>query len=382
MTSRPAATIVTGVTGCIGSLIAQKLLADTDSHLLLPIRPRHSAEVVLERMGRDLAAAGLEVGPRLRRLTVLPLPPIGEIGRLRESIRAWDVGEIIHCAGCVDYFHRENLAQGNPELTRAFVQLARVLHVRRFAFISTAFSSGYCDGLIREQLHGESKEDPTEYTCSKREAEAIVAGSDLPYLIIRPSIVIGDSRDGRYGGKRYGLYQLWYAAEKLVCSQYLPRIYAIAPRVPLQVIHQDAFQDGFLAAFRTLPDGSIIHLVSNEASLPTVRGVWDLWLLTVSRPREIYYFERLSDAPLEKMSRQQQVWVELTGVNLDISSRPWRFETTALDGLRRQGLKFADASADSISICQNRFVANSERVRAFMDKYSIERAADPHIIEC
>src|SRR5262249_5319043 len=157
-------------------------------------------------LGRELSAAGVDAAPRLQRVNILALPPPGEIMRLRESIRGWEVSDIIHCAGCVDYFHRKNLAEGNPELTRAFVQLAREMLLRRFAFISTAFCSGYCDGPIRERLHGDSREDPTEYTRSKREAEAIVAGSDLPYLIVRPSVVVGDSRDGRYGGKRYGLY--------------------------------------------------------------------------------------------------------------------------------------------------------------------------------
>jgi len=171
---------------------------------------------------------------------------------------------------------------------------------------------------------------------------------------VRPSVVIGESRTGRYQGKRYGLYQLWYAAERLMCVKYLPRIYAIAPRVRIPVIHQDAFQNGFLAAYRSPPPNGIFHLVSRDESLPTVRDIWDQWLLTVSRPREIYYFERWTTWPMEKLSRQQQLWVELTGVNLDISSRPWQFETTALDRQRRKGLSFADATADTIRVCQNR----------------------------
>src|SRR5262249_25865946 len=181
MSSRPA-TVITGVTGCIGSLVAQKLLADSNAHLLLPIRPHHRPESVIARLARDLPSAQIAA-----RVTFIPLPPAVAVAGLAAKLRQWQVDEFIHCAGCVDYFHRENLAKGNPELTGAFVELARMLSVRRFVFISTAFSSGYRDGLVLETLHDDTKDDPTEYTRSKREAEAIVAGSGLPYLIIRPS---------------------------------------------------------------------------------------------------------------------------------------------------------------------------------------------------
>jgi len=49
-------------------------------------------------------------------------------------------------------------------------------------------------------MHAGDGEDPTEYTRTKRNAEELVATSGVPYLILRPSIVIGDSRDGRYFG--------------------------------------------------------------------------------------------------------------------------------------------------------------------------------------
>src|SRR5262249_31367450 len=155
-----------------------------------------------------------------------------------------------------------------------------------------------------------------------------------------------------------------------------------APRVRLHVLHQDAFQNGFLAAHRSLPPGSIFHLVSRDETLPTVRDVWDAWLLNVARPREIYYFERLADVPMEKLSRQQQIWTELTAVNLDISTHPWHFSTGVLDRLRANGLSFADATPETISVCQSRFVADSARVRTFLDKYQSERAAEPSVIEC
>ena len=119
----------------------------------------------------------------------------------------------------------------------------------------------------------------TDYTWSKREAESILARSGVPFVIIRPSVVVGDSRDGRYSGKRYGVYQLWHAAERLMGVQYPPVIYAVAPpKNRLHLLHQDAFQAGFLACYRHVPAGRFVHLVSREETLPTLRDLYHLWL--------------------------------------------------------------------------------------------------------
>ena len=85
---------------------------------------------------------------------------------------------------------------------------------------------------------------------------------------------------------------------------------------------------------------------------------------------------------VEKFERGQQMWVELTGVNLEISSRPWRFESGHLDRLRRQGLAFTDVTINTIPVCQDRFISDSPRVRSFMERFRAERAVHPRVVEC
>ncbi len=337
---------------------------------------------VLVKIIRELEASGHAVSSELLdRVRVVPLPPTAEIPGLCEAFRDEGVDEIVHAAGCVDYFNTHNLKLGNVELTRALVELGQALNVRRFHFISTAFCSGYRDDMIPETLHAPSSNDPTEYTRSKRDTEALVAGSGLPYVIIRPSVVIGDSRDGRYGGKRYGIYQVWHAAERFLCAEYLERIYALAPFSPLHVLHQDAFVAGFLGAYRMLEPPAVLHLVSREEDLPTIRDLWDLWLETCARPQEIHYYERHADVHTEQLSRQQQMILEFSSVNVDIGMRKWHFETTHLDRMRAAGLQFADVSLDTFRVCQDRFIADSPRVQAFMDKYRTQRNVWPQVIE-
>ncbi len=234
--------------------------------------------------------------------------------------------------------------------------------------MSTAFSSGFVHGLVRETLHTTPEADPTEYTQSKREAEKLVSNSGLPFLIIRPSIVIGASRDGHYSGKPYGLYQFWSAFEKFLCDQSRTVLHFIAPTTKLHVIHQDAFKAGFLSACQQLPNDSIVHLTSRDESLPTVREMIQLWCEMLTYVRQVHYYKHVKEVPSGGLDRRTRMWLEFTAVNNDIAAHPWKFQTVALDKLRTSGLKFVDASLDTIGICQKYFVAQSRRLQTIVSK--------------
>src|ERR1043165_7901472 len=119
MTTAPA-TILTGASGYLGSLIAAGLLANEKNRLILPVRSRHTRESVLARIVAELEASGYAVPTALLdRVTVIPLPPTAEIPAMRDMLRDQGADEIIHAAGCVDYFNTHNLNLGNIELTRA-----------------------------------------------------------------------------------------------------------------------------------------------------------------------------------------------------------------------------------------------------------------------
>ena len=163
---------------------------------------------------------------------------------------SFNIQEVVHCAGSLSYHDETSLQAGNIDLTRSLVKSARNAGAQRFTYVPTAFASGLMDGPVPEILFDGGRSDPAAYMRSKREAEWIVAESGIPYLILRPAIVIGDSRDGRYPGKPFALYRVWHSAERFATHRYMPVIHAIAPKIPLQVVHQDAFQLALLAAFR------------------------------------------------------------------------------------------------------------------------------------
>jgi nucleoside-diphosphate-sugar epimerase len=375
-----AAVLVTGASGFLGRLVAAALLVDTGAEVVLPIRDKHTAEGIAAALAVEIKALGARPEV-LERAHIVPLPPVAELDALYPVCRQFGIREIAHCAGCLSYYNKAKLQAGNVELTRALLELGRRAGIHRFTYLSTAFASGLMDGVVPEQLHEGARSDPTEYMRSKRETEWLVAHSGLPYVIVRPAIIIGDSSDGRYIGKPYGLYQLWNAAEKFVSQRYMPVIYAIAPRVPLQVVHQNAFQSAFLALHRQQPSNSIAHIAGREEGLPTVRDLWDLWLHSWARPQEIYYYDKLDDVPVNDLDQDERLLVEFAAANIEISTHAWKFETRNLDALRRQGLEFHDATVDSVAVCQRRFMADSERIQQFLAQHADKLHHQPRIFD-
>lgn len=375
-----SAVMITGASGFLGRLVVTGLLAHGDSKLILPVRSGHTPESLRASIADEAMAAGTPLSEReLRRVCVIPLPPIPQLSELDTILKREGVTEIIHSAGCVEYFDRKRLQEGNIDLSQAMVDLAGRLEMQRFVFVSTAYSSGYVDGPIPEAIHPEPESDPTLYTETKRQAERIVAMGQVPHLIVRPSAVMGDSRTGRYSGPIYGLYQLWWSNERFLCDRYRPVLHFVAPRIPVGIVHQDAFQAGFLAAYHNLPDNSIIHLTSRMETLPTMRDFWNLWITHCSRPEKVYYYERLADVPLERLEKNERIRLKFTETNTEITAREWNFATGNLARLRERGLVFQDVTLETIERCQSRFLEQSHRIQKFRTKYAAQIKVSPQM---
>jgi nucleoside-diphosphate-sugar epimerase len=317
----------------------------------------------------------------LRLVTIVELPPLGQLSVLDRIAAEMRVDEIIHCAGCVDYFDTVALQLANVDFTAQLLDRGRYWGVGKFIYLSTAYCSGYRTGVIPERLHPdpEPSHEPTEYTRTKRTAERLVASSGIPSLIIRPSIVIGDSRTGQYGGKNYGLYQLWRAIEGLLCREYYPIWYTVAPEVRLNLLHQDAFQTSLVAARRDVVPGTIVHVVSDHTKSPTMRELCWLWA-DVYAPMEIHAYDRVDDVPLRSIPVRQRRFLEFAAKNLEIAIQGWLFETTALDALRSTGLDFPDATLESVKLCQQRYVADSAKIQNHMRQYAARPGPRPKLI--
>lgn len=377
--------VVTGGSGYLGTLIVASLLTEAPRQILLPIRAASDAAACVARIHAALVERGLSdelAVERLKLVSVVVLPELERVHELVADFRSHGADELIHSAGCLDYWDKRTLHAVNVDLTRALVDVASAAGLRRIIYISTAYCSGYRSDVVPEQLHPEPElaDEPTEYTRTKRIAESIVATSGLPFAILRPSIVVGDSRSGRYAGKNYGLYQMWRAIEGLLSKEYTPIWYTVAPHARLNFVHQDAFQNAFLALHRASWDQLVAHVVSDHEKSPTMRDLCWLWA-EVYRPTEIHCYASVDDVPLRSLPNRQRRFLELAAKNLEISARPWRFETTFLDRARAAGLVFADATLASIARCQERYIEGSARIQSYIERLATVPVERPRLIE-
>jgi len=389
MMNRTPAILLMGVSGYVGRLLAVALL-EREPHMTIvaPIRGKHDHARLRALVDSEFTTPDADARARMQaRLVFVPLPPTAQfatelVPHLLRTLGEYDVRDIVHSAGCLSYFNEAKLREGNEELTSLLLEFARTRAVEKFVYVSTAFSSGYIDGPIREALHDDPASDPNEYTKSKRRTERIVAGSGVPYQIHRPSAVVGRCHDGYYSGKVYGGYQIWSGACRFLCDHHRSELHIVAPKVPINFVHQEAVQAGFYAAFRGLPAGAIVHLVSRQATLPTTRDFWHVWMEACGRPGSVYYYDRLEDLDRDALDDQQQLLVEFAESNIEITTHDWQFDTGALDGLRRSGLIYPDVTPASIAVCLDWFLARTPRAQAFMAAQAGQREATrPRVIE-
>lgn len=371
------AVLITGGSGYVGGLVAASLLADGQDTLVLPIRPHRDPEAVRRMIGAELRLGyGVDDATVLERLVFVELPPLGELQELDPLVVEHGVDQVVHTAGCLDYFDEEQLQAVNVGLTTEVVRLAERHAFKRMVYISTAFAGGYRPTHLPESVLDDPDDDPTVYTRTKRDAERVVAACAVPWLVLRPSIVIGDSRDGHYSGKQYGVYQLWSGNARLLCRTWLPELHVVGPTQPTAVVHQDALQAIFLAALKHAEPNTFINMVSDQTGTPTMRELWAMWMQDVSRPAKVVYYPEMEDIPVDAIHARNRALLALASVNLEIASHAWTFDTNNLDRLRGFGLEFAEATEASVRRCQDLFVQESPKAQKFLNKFGDKRAVE------
>jgi nucleoside-diphosphate-sugar epimerase len=107
------------------------------------------------------------------------------------------VNEVWHLAASTSFDEREQAAiyQGNVVGTQNVLAAARGLpKLDRFVYVSTAYVAGTNPGPIAEDEMPARNGFRNSYEATKWEAEQTVRQSKLPFVIFRPSIIMGDSR--------------------------------------------------------------------------------------------------------------------------------------------------------------------------------------------
>ena len=379
--------LLTGGTGYLGALLAAQMLHDGwAAHVLMPVRRQAAvvagaaAAATPAEVLREWQALGADAQALDGRISAPPWAGAesADTETLVAMLLAGRIDSVVHCAGCLDYFDSAALRANNVDFTARLAAAARLAGVTCFVFVSTAYAAGYSGATVPEGALGEPASDPTDYTLTKRAAEHVVAGSGVPYLIVRPSIVVGSAVDGRYSGKRYGLYQQWMGVERLLTDRYHAELHTVATGQGLNLLHQDSFQAAMHSVLRWVPDNEHVNLVADNLGAPSMKDLWRL-LCDVTRPQTVVFHPSVDGLDLRALNLRQRAYLSFAQTNLEIGAYPWRFERDWIARLERQrGLVFTDTSITSLAVCQARFIAASTPLQRYLERFADQLPAQVH----
>jgi thioester reductase-like protein len=193
--------LLTGATGFLGMEVMVRLLEQPDTEIVALVRARDRDEAS-RRIGTVLAQL-YEHPPATAAERILALPgdvSLPGLGLSPDDHRAVveRTTEIVHCAASISFdLPLEQARSINTEGTRRLLSLAgEIGALRRVVHVSTAYVGGRHAGTFGEDDLDVGQEFRNSYEQSKFEAEIEVMASDLPLVIARPSIVVGDRLSG------------------------------------------------------------------------------------------------------------------------------------------------------------------------------------------
>jgi thioester reductase-like protein len=199
------AVLISGATGFVGMEVLARYLERGDRHVFALVRAGDD-EGARERIDGVLSNLfGLRAKRYAKRVTSvageLTASGLG-LGKERSRALAEEVSTILHCAASVSFaLPLEEAREINLEGTRRMLEFAELAQehggLERYGHVSTAYVAGTHDGHFCESDLDLGQGFNNSYEQSKFEAEKLVRSHpDLPVTIMRPSIVVGDQRNG------------------------------------------------------------------------------------------------------------------------------------------------------------------------------------------
>jgi thioester reductase-like protein len=196
--------LLTGATGFVGMELAARYLERSDRNVITLVRAADDAAAQARMNGvlDDLFGERADhYRERVRAVAGdVTTPGLGLADALRDEL-AERTSTIVHSAASVSFTLSLPEARGiNTEGTRRMLALAELANQRGgldcYGQVSTAFVAGDHAGRFAEADLHIGQQFHNSYEQSKFESEQLVAATDLPTRVMRPSIVVGERASG------------------------------------------------------------------------------------------------------------------------------------------------------------------------------------------
>ncbi len=270
---------LTGATGFLGSYLLKQLLQDGyHCHVLVRCDNKSTGKIrVLESL--DKISQFHHVDPD--QIHVVP----GDLTQPLLGISIVDLEQVIincdqyiHCAASVRFDLTYDIARSiNVNGTKQILEIAHRrqnrANLKRIDIVSTAYIAGNFEGVVREGPPLEGIHFRNSYEQTKYEAElyAIKKMAILPITIFRPSIIVGETGNG----KTHNFNTIYSFIKLYARGQW--RILPANKETSIDLVAVDYVRDAMLS-IRSKPEslGGVFHLTAGEGNVLTIADIVQL----------------------------------------------------------------------------------------------------------